>query len=241
MSFKVQVGPPQISIHQGHTVLVTDPDGQINWPSDRGLYFFDTRLISAWAFYANGETWDLLNGGAVTYDSARVFLTNREFLTEDGIVPSDTLGCVLSRAVGGGLHEDIDMSNYGRKPVCFNLELAFRSDFADIFEVKSGKIVRRGRITTEWSEAHQRLRTDVPQQDFVRAVTVTARCDASSAVDANGRLSFEIRLEPGESWHACLLYDLTDGDKRYPAPRECSHHAHNRTMRAASRNGGSAC
>jgi hypothetical protein len=26
MAFKVQVGPPQIAIHQGQTVLVTDPD-----------------------------------------------------------------------------------------------------------------------------------------------------------------------------------------------------------------------
>ena len=71
MSFKVQVGPPQIAIHQGHSVLVSDEDGQIKWPTDRGLYFFDTRLISAWAMYANGEPWDLLNGGAITYDSAR--------------------------------------------------------------------------------------------------------------------------------------------------------------------------
>jgi hypothetical protein len=34
MPFKVQVGPPQIAIHQGLTVLVSEPDGQINWPSD---------------------------------------------------------------------------------------------------------------------------------------------------------------------------------------------------------------
>ena len=49
MAFKVQVGPAQIAIHQGQTVLVTEPDGQVNWPSDRGLYFRDTRVISAWA------------------------------------------------------------------------------------------------------------------------------------------------------------------------------------------------
>ena len=69
------------------TVLVTEPDGQVQWPTDKGLYFFDTRLISAWSVYANGEPWDLLNGGAVTYDAARIFLTNRAFLTEDGAVP----------------------------------------------------------------------------------------------------------------------------------------------------------
>jgi len=58
MPFKVQIGPPQISIHQGQTVLISDPDGQINWPSERGLYFLDTRVVSSWTVYANGEVWE---------------------------------------------------------------------------------------------------------------------------------------------------------------------------------------
>ena len=55
MSFKVHVGPPQIAIHQGQTVLVSEQDGQINWPSEKGPYFLDTRIISNRAIYANGE------------------------------------------------------------------------------------------------------------------------------------------------------------------------------------------
>jgi hypothetical protein len=47
VGFKVQVGPAQIAIHQGQSVLVTKPDGQVSWPSERGLYFRDTRMISA--------------------------------------------------------------------------------------------------------------------------------------------------------------------------------------------------
>ena len=39
MPFKVQVGPQQVAIHHGQTVLVSEPDGQINWPSEKGLYF----------------------------------------------------------------------------------------------------------------------------------------------------------------------------------------------------------
>ena len=42
--------------------------------------------------------------------------------------------------------------NHGTTTVQFNLEIAVRSDFADLFEVKSGRIVRRGRITTDWSQ-----------------------------------------------------------------------------------------
>ena len=172
MTFKVQVGPPQIAIHQGQTVLLTDLDGQIAWPSDKGLYFFDTRVISAWAIYANGQDWDLLNGGPVMFFASRVFLTNQAFLTEDGSVPARTLGLIVSRSVSGGLHEDLDLTNHGSKRVCFNLEIAMRSDFADIFEVKSSHIVRRGRITTDWSEDRQELRTTYRNADFLREITV---------------------------------------------------------------------
>ena len=88
MPFRVQVGPHQISIHHGQTVLVSEPDGQINWPSERGLYFNDTRLISSWAMFANGEPWTLLNGGAITHFASRVYLTNRSIQTVDGVVPA---------------------------------------------------------------------------------------------------------------------------------------------------------
>jgi hypothetical protein len=76
MPFKVQVGPQQVAIHHGQTLLVSEPDGQINWPSERGLYFYDTRVISSWAIYANGEPWILLNGGAITHYASRTYLTN---------------------------------------------------------------------------------------------------------------------------------------------------------------------
>ena len=231
MAFKVQVGPPQIAIHQGQTVLITEQDGQINWPSDKGLYFFDTRVVSSWAIYANGEPWELLNGGAMSYFSSRIYLTNRTVLTEDGTIPPRTLGCTLSRSISGGLHEDFDITNNCMKPVRFQLEIALRCDFADIFEVKSGQIVRRGRITTDWSERRQRLRTIYCNRDFTRAVIVAPARAPTKAVYANGRLSFEVALEPGKAWHCCLLYTLADGDRHFAALPDCvghspkSHHA----------------
>ena len=149
--------------------MISDPDGQINWPSDKGLYFLDTRVVSSWAIYANGEPWELLNGGPVTYYAARIFLTNRVLPTEDGTIPPRTLGLTISRSISGGMHEDLDITNNSMKPVRFQLEIAIRCDFADIFEVKSGRIVRRGQITTEWSEARQQLCTTYRNRDFSRA------------------------------------------------------------------------
>ncbi len=224
MAFKVQVGPAQIAIHQGQSVLVTEPDGQVSWPSTRGLYFRDTRVISAWAIYANGERWDLLNGGAIAYHAARIFQTNRAFASEDGPIAARTLGLVIGRHIDGGLHEDIDITNNSRNPVRFNLEIAIRADFADIFEVKSGQIVRRGRITTAWSHPRQALRITYRNRDFGREVIVrTGQGDGQPTVYANGRLSFDIALGAGQAWHRCLIYDLVDAAQRIRAPRECAH------------------
>jgi glycogen debranching enzyme len=235
MSFKVQVGPPQIAIHQGQTVLVTQQDGQITWPSEKGLYFLDTRIISNWAIYADGEEWVLLNGGPISYYAARIFLTNKSILTADGPIPPRTLGLTISRSISGGMHEDLDITNNSMKPVRFQLEVAFRCDFADVFEVKSGRIVRRGQITTEWSERRQRVRTSYSNQDFHRAVTTSVAKAPGKAVSANGRLSFEVALAPGKAWHSCLLYTLEDGEQHFHAPRECveknsnSHHSETMT------------
>src|SRR5579875_43467 len=223
MPFKIQIGPPQIAIHQAQTILVSDLDGQINWPSEKGLYFLDTRVISSWAVFANGESWQLLNGGAVTYYAARSFLTNRSIATETGTIPPRTLGLAISRWLYGGMHEDLDVINNGMKAVQFQLEIAIRCDFADLFEVKSGHIVRRGRIITEWSQKKQELCTSYRNRDFSRSVTISVHRNPKEAVYANGRLSFEVALAPGEIWHACLLYTLTDGGKHSFPPRECTN------------------
>ena len=54
---EIAVGPPHIATNQGYTVLVTDPDGQIPLHSQKGLYFYDTRLISRWNICANGGSY----------------------------------------------------------------------------------------------------------------------------------------------------------------------------------------
>lgn len=162
MTLEITVGPPQIAINQGHSVLVTDRDGQIPFPSNMGLYFFDTRLISNWTIYANGAPWQLLNSGNLFHYASRIFLTNPAIATEQGTIAPRTLLLSISRSIDGGVHEDIELMNYGMQAVPFNLEIMIRSDFADLFEVKSGRIVRRGRITTQWSKE-----TTCPKQRFL--------------------------------------------------------------------------
>jgi glycogen debranching enzyme len=221
MALEIAVGPQKLLINQGFGFLITDQDGQVNWPTDKGFYHRDTRLVSAWRIYADGEEWELLNAGNITYYAARVFLTNRKLTTENGVIAAGQLGLVISRSIGGGLHEDLDLVNNGQTTASFNLEIAQRSDFADLFEVKSGNIVRRGRITTEWSHAARCIHTRYENRSFRREVTISVRKTRTRPVYANGRVSFHITLEPGEKWHACMLYDIFDGHETVPAPKAC--------------------
>ena len=172
MTVKVQVGPPEIAIHQGQTVLITEEDGQINWPSEKGLYFFDTRVVSSWAIYANGETWELLSGGAMSYYASRIFLTNRSFLTEDGTILPRTLGLTVSRSISGGMHEDLDIINHGMKPVTFQLEIALRCGFSSAATFARAFKAYFGMSATEWRDGGARqwgeARRQLVEGDLVR-------------------------------------------------------------------------
>ncbi len=222
MSLDIHVGSPKLVIHQGEAVWLSEPDGQVLGETERGLLFRDTRIISVWQLSANGAAWEALNGGAPTHFAMQALLTNPAIPTQDGEIPRRTLLLTLGRWMEGGVHEDIDIVNHGRERAKFNLELVLRSDFADLFEVKSHRLVRRGRIFTQWSEAEQRLLSQYRNGDFLRGITVRAKSD-TPAVSANGRISFEVDLAPGESWHACLLTDLHDGAETLPAPGACAH------------------
>ncbi len=227
MPFKVQVGPPQIAIHQGQTVLISQEDGQIAWPSEKGMYYHDTRVVSAWAVYANGAPWVLLNGGAITYYAARIFLTNGDFLTQDGKIAARTLALVVSREIDGGMHEDLDVTNHGTQ----RSGSTWRSRRAAISPMysRSNPIASSAadRSTPCGTTRRKPCPTPIATRDFVRSVAITAV--HAKAGYANGRLSFDIELEPGETWHCCLHYDLGEGKNIVCAPAECvAHDADNR-------------
>jgi glycogen debranching enzyme len=70
------------------------------------------------------------------------------------------------------------------------------------------------------------LRNTYRNADFSRTVTISPMHSPIRAVYANGRLSFEVALEPGGDWHCCLLYTLANGDRHFTPPRKCIGRSH---------------
>lgn len=221
MTLEIKIGVPTLTIHQGYTIAASEPDGQIHTGGTRGLYFRDTRLISAWELSVNGKPWTLLNSGAIAGSAGRVYFTNPELRSGGDIIPAHALGFIFGRRIEGGMHEDIDIVNHGAQTVQFDLALTISGDFADIFDVKANKVTRRGKVVSDWQERHQTLTTSYRNKDFRRAFRVAAKNAQSPLSLANGSLRFAIELAPGENWHACLFYDFADGDTWSPAPTLC--------------------
>lgn len=209
---RVTVGPPILTINHGSTFMVTDLDGQIKPDDFLGIFTDDTRFLSYYACYIDGNSWILLRSTTTTYYAAQVYLTNPTFVTDSGTIPQGTLSLIISRTVEQGIHEDLDLTNYGLEPVRFSLEIALRSDFADIFEVQTRSFVRRGSLETVWDESQRALKTTYRNQDFFRCLTYQPQNYSSQPHYANGRITFEVILAPGESWHACGNYILAEQD-----------------------------
>jgi glycogen debranching enzyme len=211
VSAELSVGPPVLTINQGSTFMVTDHKGEIASESEQGVFAGDTRFVSFYQTSANGEPWTLITSSGTTYYSARIHMTNPLIRTESGDIPAGTLALSLIRAISDGLHDDLDITNYNQVPVRFNLEIAIRSDFADLFEVKSHQFTRRGHIVTHWDPAQSAMTTTYTNSDFYRALTFRLRRSDSSPTYANGRISFELELKPGATWHTCADYILAQG------------------------------
>jgi len=211
MPVQVSVGPQVLTINHGATFVVSDLQGEIAGDSPQGMFSNDTRYVSSYRLYTNGERCVLLTSGTPTYYLARIYMTNQTFATEDGPVEQGTLAIIVTRAVSEGLHEDVDLTNHGTRPVRFNLEVAVRSDFADLFEVKSRRFVRRGRIVTELHDEGTEVRTIYTNRDFRRELRSRVLKSSSLPVYANGRATFEVALDPGSTWHTCTDYHFLDG------------------------------
>src|SRR5262245_23773397 len=171
MPTEIKVAPPGITISQGRTFMVTDECGEISPAGEAGLYAIDTRFISKYHLAINQASWELVTSSELSFYAARVHLANPPLSLTDGDLAANMLGLTIDRMVGGGVHEDLAITNYSGRQVHFTLEIDLESDFADVFEVRTRHLIQRGHLLTQWDDKNKQLRTTYTNHDFYRAVT----------------------------------------------------------------------
>lgn len=211
MPFKESVGPPILAINQGNTFMVTDIDGQIGEHAEGGLFANDTRFLSYYKIYSNDKEWQRLSSSQLTYSSVRICLVNQALLTEKGEIPAETLALTITRAIGRGVREELEVTNFSNQRVRFNLEIALRSDFADLFEVRWHRFYRRGRIETTWHDEENRLHMYYRNDNFQREMIYSIPATDTPTHFANGRIVFELQLESHQTWRSANRFELLSG------------------------------
>ncbi len=192
---------PGIVIHEGSAFFICDPTGNVREDTEQGLFYKDTRFMSEYDLTLNGEAPVLLSSRQVDYYSSVHYLTNP---TLAGI-PRDGLLIERNFFVGDGLHEDLNVINYSSEPIRLNLGLKFDSDFADIFEVKRGLVVKKGAFSVEASPKDRTLSYTYTRKDFVRRLVIVFE---ETFVSRHGgeEVVFSADIAPGSRWHTCIDY-----------------------------------
>lgn len=212
---QIQVGPSAVTINRNDRFLVCQPDGRISDAAAEGFFARDTRFVSGWDLFVNGRRPVLLNSSPIQFFSSRFEFTNGPTVDENGPIELHSLSIRVDRTVSEGVHEDYTVVNYGRRPVRLTIEIEIASDFADIFEVKSGDIVRRGEINTRWFRSRKELRTSYVNSAFSQELILDVEKADSPPQFANGRLVFVARIAPKKVWHTCLRWlPVFDGGRR---------------------------
>jgi glycogen debranching enzyme len=220
-------GIPTITINHDHQFLVCEADATMEAASAVGFFARDTRFVSSYALTVNGRPPLLLDASVIDHFSARWEFTSpplqlagtKNGAEDDTILEERALGIRLDRTIFEGVHEDYDLVNYAPMPVRLILEVAIESDFADIFDVRQKRLLRRGDLQSSWHEKAAELRTVYQNQSFKRELVVAVERAASNPEFANGRMQFVISLQPKQTWHACLEWlPVIDGRRARVLP-----------------------
>src|SRR6185437_4590893 len=215
----MRVDERQLRLHFDDQILVCAPDLQMSRNRGEGYVVADTRLASGYRIRIGGVEPNLLGTERTAAHAARFEFTNPVLDAASGFVAANTLHLRVDRSLGHGVHDDYDLTNFGPQAVEVVLEISVECDFADVFDMKDDRLVRRGSLQTTWTEPTSTLMTRYRNASFTRALELVVDRNDSAPEYANGGISFRVRLAPFDSWHTCLLWiPEIDGEApRHPA------------------------
>jgi glycogen debranching enzyme len=188
---------------------VSDGRGDVGGSAGQGLFYRDVRHLSEFRLRIDGEL--------PTSQASQVRGSEAEFV----LAIAGGIGVVRRRSLGGGMDEEIMLRNEARGAVEARVEFECAADFRDVFEVRGyRRAAERGEISEEVGD--NRLRLAYRRGGFRRGTVVRVWGEGVEPLARPGRISFDIRLEPGEERAARVSVVLEESSQeirwREPAP-----------------------
>lgn len=222
MPARIQLGPPRLSLAEGTSLFVSAPDGNIYPGEDHGFFIQDTRLLSRYRIRIGRRRWMLVSSAPITHYSAAMYYVNPGMDSPLGSIRKATVALTLERTLRGGVHEDLDIANYGARPAAFPLVIDLSCDFADLFEIRriGPTRERHVRIEHQGDGAHE-IRWWYTREDFTRGLLLRVlRPDSPPQLTSDG-LTFNVTVPPHGRWHTCLHLIPVVGAHSLAAPEAC--------------------
>ena len=184
-----------LSVLDGSTFVVSDRLGDVRADEGREHGFFseDTRFVSRWVLRAGPDPLLLLSLDQASHFDARFFLTPS--VRPEDQAPSSV---VRRRLIDHVWIEEIVLTNHLHKPSRTLVAMELDTDFADLFEVKSGAVAAC-EVSCELDDRTVRLTYELG--DFLRSVTIAS---SEPAVTSRAGLAYTVDLAPGAQWSTTL-------------------------------------
>ncbi len=188
---------------------VSDRAGDMLPGTYHGFFVADTRFLSRLVLRLNGKQLEpLASGGNAHHGSGTFYLASPRLKG----LPAATITVFRDRTLGAHLSERIRLISYARDPIDVNVGLELEADFADIFEVRGRRQLRRHVAVHRRRRA---VRFSYEHHGYRRATTVGVD---QPAVHVDGRLTFDAHLEHGRPWDLNLRVEPELSHARGVAP-----------------------
>ena len=151
-----------VTLVEGSAFCISSRSGEIDPAHPQGLFFRDTRFVSEMRLLLNGVTPEPLAATAPDPFSGVFVLRGHP---SKGHADSH-LVVFRRRYVGRGMREDIEIENFGEEAAFCSVELVVDADFADLFEVKEGRVHKQGELSVDVQDA--RLTFSYKRHSFER-------------------------------------------------------------------------
>ncbi len=194
-------GPRLVTLVEGSSFCVCGLTGAIRADRAEGVFFHDMRVLSQWDLSLNDAPVEPIT--AYPAEPFRgIFIGRATDAVTDGDRGGEdsTLLVERQRLVGGGMREDIVVRNVGREAAECTVTLEVAADFADLFEVKNGRVKRHWRHTTRMQD--EELVIDARWHNHRHGVVIHA---GPGCVITPGQLTYHTVVPPGGRWSTTVL------------------------------------
>jgi glycogen debranching enzyme len=202
-----------VTLVEGSSFCISSRAGEIDPEHPQGLFFRDTRFMSELRLTLNGAPAECLAATIADPFSAVFVLRGHP---SRGRADSH-LVVFRRRYIGRGMREDIEIENYGEEAAYCALELVVGADFADLFEVKEGRVHKQGKLGV-LEPGNGRLTFTYERNSFLRATHI----DFTPEPRITGpHVHYEAIVPPRGRWSACMQVTPVIGEQEVTPRHLC--------------------